>query len=49
MMEGNDDRNISAPFGDRLSDVALTASVLSIHQLIFLSIKTLFIAGIIYN
>ena len=28
MIEGNDDCSISAPFGDRLSDAALTASVL---------------------
>jgi hypothetical protein len=28
MMEGNDDRNITALFGDRLSDVALTVSAL---------------------
>jgi hypothetical protein len=28
MMEGIDDRNITALFGDRLSDVALTASAL---------------------
>jgi len=32
MMEGNDDYNISALFGDRLSDVALTVSVLIMYE-----------------